>query len=156
VTALTPRPSSRRGSASTEPDRPPSDGDDRTTSPPPSFRERGRLRRRLRYLRRARELGYRDLGGLVFDLSRFNRERPDLVHAKIAALESLDRELRKLEVALDDHRSVSVLREPGVAQCAECGALHGSEDRYCPACGTEVPARRQRTPSTARVPPDTA
>ena len=29
----------------------------------PSFRQRGRLRRRLRYLRRVRELGFRDLGG---------------------------------------------------------------------------------------------
>src|SRR5262249_17511758 len=39
----------------------------------PSFRDRGRLRRRLRYLRRVRELGFRDLGGLAFDLHRFSR-----------------------------------------------------------------------------------
>src|SRR3954452_24486128 len=39
----------------------------------PSFRDRGKLRRRLRYLRRVRELGFRDLGGLVFDLDRFGR-----------------------------------------------------------------------------------
>src|SRR5688572_26385339 len=68
-----------------------------TDAAPPSFRSRGRMRRRLRYLRRARELGFRDLGGLVFDLRRFDRDRPDLVDAKIHALHEVDRELRALE-----------------------------------------------------------
>src|SRR4051794_25570676 len=42
------------------------------TEEPPSadesWRRRSGMRRRLRYLRRARELALRDLGGLVFDL----------------------------------------------------------------------------------------
>lgn len=101
----------------------------------PGFRERGRLRRRLRYLRRARELGYRDLGGLVFDLRRFERERPDLVEAKLDALAALDGELRALEAVLGDHRAIHELREPGIASCARCGALHSSEANYCPNCG---------------------
>jgi hypothetical protein len=101
----------------------------------PSFRSRGRMRRRLRYLRRARELGFRDLGGLVFDLRRFERERPDLVEAKLHALFEVDRELRALERALDDRREIHELREPGIASCPRCGALHGSEARYCPSCG---------------------
>ena len=104
----------------------------------PSFRDRGRLRRRLRYLRRIRELGFRDLGGLVFDLDRFGRDRQDLVRAKLDALAAIDRELRSLEVALDDVRPVEELQEPGITSCPTCGALHGSEARFCPSCGTPV------------------
>jgi hypothetical protein len=101
----------------------------------PSSRERGRLRRRLRYLRRIRELGFRDLGGLVFDLDRFGRDRQDLVRAKLDALSAIDGELRGIEAALGDERPVEELYEPGVSSCAHCGALHGSEARFCPSCG---------------------
>src|SRR5690242_18937503 len=79
-----------------------------------SFRTRGAMRRRLRYLRRARELGFRDLGGLVFDLRRFQRDRPDLVDAKVHALHKVDTELRALERALADRRDVTELREAGI------------------------------------------
>jgi hypothetical protein len=104
-------------------------------TPTPAWLTRGRLRRRLRHLRGARELGLRDLGGLVFDLHRFERERPDLVKAKLEALATLDTERRQLEDALDDHREVDVLREPGLASCTSCGALLASEARYCSNCG---------------------
>lgn len=96
---------------------------------------RSRMRRRLRYLRRVRELAFRDLGGLVFDLHRFGRERPDLVELKLAGLASIDAELRALEAALADERDVEELAEPGISACAHCGALHGSDARFCPACG---------------------
>jgi hypothetical protein len=102
---------------------------------PASFRSRGAMRRRLRYLRRARELGFRDLGGLVFDLRRFERERPELVDAKIYALHEVDEELRALERELGDRREVTELREPGIASCPRCGALHGSDARFCSSCG---------------------
>jgi ribosomal protein L40E len=104
----------------------------------PSFRQRGRLRRRLRYLRRARELGFRDLGGLVFDQHRFSSVNEELVSGKLAALAAVDRELRALEHALDDRRPLTELREPGISVCARCGALHGSEARFCPSCGVPV------------------
>jgi ribosomal protein L40E len=104
----------------------------------PSFRHRGRLRRRLRYLRRVRELGFRDLGGLVFDQHRFSQVNEALVHGKLAALAAVDAELRALEHVLDDRRSLTELREPGVSVCSRCGALHGSEARFCPSCGTPV------------------
>jgi hypothetical protein len=109
----------------------------KTAAPPsaPSFRDRGRLRRRLRYLRRARELGFRDLGGLVFDLRRFDRERPDLVQAKLDGLAGMDQELRALEIALDQRTPIHELREPGIASCPRCDALHATYDRFCPACG---------------------
>ena len=101
----------------------------------PSFRDRGRLRRRLRYLRRVRELGFRDLGGLVFDQHRFSQANEELVRGKVDALAAVDGELRALEVALDDRRPITELREPGISVCPRCGGLHGSEARYCPSCG---------------------
>jgi ribosomal protein L40E len=103
----------------------------------PSFRDRGRLRRRLRYLRRVRELGFRDLGGLAFDLHRFARRNDELVLGKLAALDAVDRELRAIERVLDQRRDIIELREPGVAACPRCGALHGSDARFCPQCGTQ-------------------
>ena len=102
-----------------------------------SFRDRGRLRRRLRFLRRARELAFRDVGGLIFDLRRFGRDRPDLVEAKLTALGTVDRELRALERVLDDRRPIHELREPGLSSCPRCGALHASEDNFCPRCGLQ-------------------
>jgi hypothetical protein len=104
----------------------------------PSFRHRGRLRRRLRYLRRVRELGFRDLGGLVFDQHRFSSVNEELVRGKLGALAAVDGELRALEQALDDRRPITELREPGVSVCARCGGLHGSEARFCPSCGVPV------------------
>jgi ribosomal protein L40E len=103
-----------------------------------SFRDRGRLRRRLRFLRRARELAYRDIGGLIFDLRRFGRDRQDLLDAKLGALGDVDQELRALERALDDRRPVHELREPGISSCARCGALHSSEANFCPHCGLQL------------------
>jgi ribosomal protein L40E len=102
-----------------------------------SFRDRGRLRRRLRYLRRVRELGFRDLGGLAFDLHRFARRNDELVLGKLAALDAVDRELRAIERVLDERRDIIELREPGIAACPRCGALHGSDARFCPQCGTQ-------------------
>jgi hypothetical protein len=102
-----------------------------------SFRDRGRLRRRLRFLRRARELAFRDVGGLIFDMRRFERDRPDLVEAKISALTAVDQELRALERVLDDRRPIHELREPGLSSCPRCGALHASEDNFCPRCGLQ-------------------
>jgi hypothetical protein len=103
-----------------------------------SFRDRGKLRRRLRFLRRTRELAYRDIGGLIFDMRRFNRSRQDLLDAKLGALGAVDQELRSLERALDDRRPIHELREPGISSCARCGALHDSEANFCPHCGLQL------------------
>jgi hypothetical protein len=101
----------------------------------PSFRDRGKLRRRLRYLRRVRELGYRDLGGLTFDLHRFGRDGAPLIQEKLAALGAVDAELRAVERALGEERAFVDLHEAGIAACPRCAALHGSEARFCPSCG---------------------
>src|SRR3954466_15463221 len=107
-------------------------------APEESWRQRTLMRRRLRYLRRARELALRDLGGLVFDLDRFSRERPDLVRAKLDGLAAMDTARRTLEAALGEQHDVDVLREPGIASCPRCGALHASEARFCSNCGLAV------------------
>jgi hypothetical protein len=132
----------RSGAVRTDGSTTPVAGVDPATAAAPSFRDRGRLRRRLRYLRRVRELGFRDLGGLVFDQHRFNRPNEELVRAKLAALQAVDAELRALEVLLDDPRPIHELREPGVAACMRCGALHGTDARFCPSCGIQISGPR--------------
>jgi ribosomal protein L32 len=107
-------------------------------APTAGFRDRGKLRRRLRFLRRARELAYRDIGGLIFDMRRFGRNRQDLLDAKLGALGAVDHELRVLEHALGDRRSIHELREPGISSCPRCGALHDSEANFCPHCGLQL------------------
>lgn len=107
----------------------------------PGFRERGRLRRRARYLRQVREIQLRDIGGLTLELHRFGRERRDLVQAKVADAAGTDAELRGLERVLDGEASIRELREAGIGgACDACGALHGSMDRYCASCGEPIGA----------------
>lgn len=118
---------------------PPAPDDGRQAeSPPPEqsgFRSRGRARRRARFLRRARELAYRDLGGLVYNLHRFGQRNDPLVLAKLNTLSLIDGELRTIESTLAERRPITVLREAGITACPRCAAIHGSEDRYCPNCG---------------------
>jgi hypothetical protein len=111
---------------------------------PPGFSERGRMRRRMRFLRKARELAYRDLGGLVFDLHRFAQRNDALVLAKLETIGRIDTELRALEATLAERRPVTVLREAGVAACPRCAAIHGSDDRFCPNCGLAMDLRAER------------
>jgi hypothetical protein len=99
------------------------------------FGARGRARRRARFLRKARELAYRDLGGLVFNLHRFAQRNDPLVVAKLSMLDRIDAELRALEGALRERQPVTVLREAGITACPRCAAIHGSEDNFCPNCG---------------------
>src|SRR5437016_14299679 len=97
-------------------------------SPPEAvgFAARGRVRRRARFLRKARELAYRDLGGLVFSLHRFGQRNDALVLAKLSTLGQIDAELRALESALEDPQPLTVLREAGITACPRCAAIHGS------------------------------
>jgi hypothetical protein len=102
----------------------------------PGFRDRARVRRRARYLRKVHEVQLRDLGGLVFDLTRFGRDRPDLVREKVEGLEQTHAELQALETVLGQPAHVTELREPGLGgTCPNCGELHGSADRFCAHCG---------------------
>jgi len=104
----------------------------------PGFQSRGRARRRARFLRKARELAYRDLGGLVFNLHRFGHRNDALVLAKLTTLGQIDSELRAIEGELGERRSITVLREAGITACPRCAAIHGSEDSFCPNCGLSM------------------
>ncbi len=94
------------------------------------------MRRRVRYLRQLREIQLRDIGGFVLELHRFGRERPDLIEAKVAWAAQTDVELRALERALGEDHAMRELREPGIGgACENCGAVYGSQDRFCATCG---------------------
>ena len=122
---------------------------------------RGKMRRRARFLRRARELALRDLGGLVYEAHAREQDGGALVKEKVQHLAVLDEELRGLETALGTPRGDTVLREPGVGgTCPRCGELHASDARFCSACGLDLtaaaasrsPRGRPRRPSAARRP----
>lgn len=113
-------------------------GDGANAPESPGFQSRGRARRRARFLRKARELAYRDLGGLVFNLHRFGQRNDALVLAKLTTLGHIDAELRAIEGTLGEHRSITVLREAGITACPRCAAIHGSEDSFCPNCGLSL------------------
>jgi hypothetical protein len=108
----------------------------------PGFVERGRMRRRARYLRRVREVQLRDIGGFVLELHRFGRTRADLVQAKVLGAAATDSELRALEQALGEQHRLRELREPGIGgACDRCGAVYGSGDRFCATCGVALTSR---------------
>ena len=107
---------------------------------PPAGR-RSRLRRRLRYLRRARELMLRDLGGLIFEIHRTAGgdvgAHSGVVGAKLQRLASVDAEAHAIEAALAAPRGDAVVFEPGVGgTCEVCGELYGSDARFCSNCGS--------------------
>jgi len=112
---------------------------------------RGRLRRRARFLRRARELALRDLGGLVYEAHRRERDGGGLVREKVQHLAMLDEELRGLEAELGTPRAETVVREPGVGgTCRRCGELHASDARFCSRCGLDLTAApAEATPTSA-------
>jgi hypothetical protein len=121
----------------------------------PTSKRRGRLRRRLRHLRRVREVLLRDLGGLMFEIHRSGgqTERTQAVlEEKLGRLSTVDAELRELAEILDD-RQARVLREPGIGgTCPLCGELHGSDARFCWACGTPVAPGAVRPVVSTAVP----
>ena len=127
-------------------------GEDLADQRPTTLR-RGRLRKRLRFLERERELLLRDLGGLVYEIHRTgtsaDREHHrTLVADKVARLGGLDSELESGLAALGEARGDRILREPGIGGlCPRCGEIHGSDARFCSACG--FPLELAGTPGAA-------
>lgn len=114
-----------------------------------SFLQRAVIRRRVRFLRRRRDLALHDLGGFMFESHRLAEPREELLAEKLAALGALDAELATLQRALDLREEVSVLHEPGIASCARCDTLHDSAANFCPNCGHAID---QPIPIEALVP----
>ncbi|HEY2636137.1 MAG TPA: hypothetical protein VGI54_02015 [Solirubrobacteraceae bacterium] len=113
-------------------------------APPATLRERSRMRRRVRYLRAAREVELRNLGGLVYELSRFRRRRDDLVKRRLESLAQADAEMAALEAALRTSTPVAEVRQPGVGgECPRCRRIHGTSDRFCAHCGLDLRAESE-------------
>src|SRR4029079_10768853 len=86
---------------------------------PTTSARRGKLRRRVAFLRAARELLLRDLGGFVYELYRPAHDIHAEAHRRlrdthVARLGRVDTELHELEMLLDDVRRQVLVREPGV------------------------------------------
>ena len=121
---------------------------------PPAGRP-GRLRRRLRYLRRARELMLRDLGGLVYEVHRSGggdySGHGAVIGSKVARLTSLDAESDAIEAALAAPRSETVVFQPGVGgTCDFCGELYSSAARFCSHCGSPTGSAVRATAAVAQ------
>ncbi len=127
------------------------DPHDLATAPAASAR-RGKLRRRLRYLRHVRELLLRDLGGFTYEVHRTaggTAQEPQrrLTAAKSERIAALDAEVLALESRLGEPHAEALLREPGIGgTCHECGELHASDAHFCSRCGAplDAKARAQR------------
>ena len=123
---------------------------------------RGSLRRRVRYLRAAREVLLRDLGGFYYEVHRTAGTAPNAAHRKLlehkaGRLSVIDEELRQLVTRLGiEPGTTTVVREPGVGgACPVCGELHGSDAGWCAHCGeplTDRARKRNGRPSTTRSP----
>ncbi len=139
IPGATPAEPSTPAQAAAQPQQPAPEGtppaDQQSPAPATGFGSRGRTRRRVRFLRKARELAYRDLGGLVYNLHRFGQRNDPLVLDKLNTLGQIDGELRALEGSLGQVSPVTVLREAGITACPRCAAIHSSEDHFCPNCG---------------------
>jgi hypothetical protein len=125
---------------------------------PAASARRGKLRRRLRYLRHVRELLLRDLGGFTYEVHRTAGGTAQESHRRLAAakaerISKLDEEVLALEARLGEPHAEMVLREPGIGgTCPECGELHASDAHFCSRCGAPLDekARAQRA---ATAPP---
>jgi hypothetical protein len=116
-----------------------------------SFLQRAVIRRRVRFLRRRRELALHDLGGFLFESHRLGQPREDLLADKLAALTALDDELALLQQSLSLREELAVLREPGIAACAHCATIRDSAANFCPNCGRPAASPAEDEPEIASV-----
>jgi len=102
-------------------------------------RERGRMRRRLRELRRLREATLLELGALVLEAHRHDRDDSPVIKRKAAEVATIDEEARVLAQALDTDAGLDTVVTAGVAgPCPTCGTLASTAARFCSTCGTPL------------------
>jgi hypothetical protein len=111
--------------------------------PPNSSRERGRLRRRLRELRRLREALLLELGALVMEAHRHGREDDSpVIQRKAADAAGVDAEARAIAEALGTEGGLDTIVAAGIAgPCPTCGTLTSTAARFCSTCGTALDGR---------------
>jgi hypothetical protein len=105
-------------------------------------RERGRMRRQLRELRRLRVAQLLELGALVLEAHRHDRDDTPVIKSKAAEAAATDAEARALAEALDTNAGLDTVVAAGIAgPCPTCGTLTSTAARFCPACGTALDGR---------------
>ncbi len=138
---------------------------DELAARPATSARRSRLRRRVAFLRAAREVLLRDLGGFMYEVHRTAHDIEHEAHrrlreTKLTRLARVDAELHEIETRLDDVRRQVLVREPGVGgECPQCGELFSSWAHYCGNCGLPLTesarkdlAARTAVPEPARAP----
>jgi hypothetical protein len=114
---------------------------------PAGSRERGRMRRRLRELRRLREAQLLELGALVLEAHRHDRDDSPVVKAKAAEAAATDAEARAIADALDTDADLETIVATGIAgPCPTCGTLASTSARFCATCGTPLDGRPDAAP----------
>lgn len=122
---------------------------ERLDAPATEGARRSSLRRRVRYLRRVREVLLRDLGGFYYEVHRAGTSHGghrDILETKAGRVDAIDHELRALEERLGAERpSETVLHEPGIGgNCPTCGELYASDAGWCSHCGTPLSERARK------------
>jgi hypothetical protein len=116
-------------------------------------RERGRMRRRLRELRRLREAQLLELGALVLEAHRHDRDDSPVIKHKAAEAAAIDAEARALAEALDTDAGLDTVVAAGIAgPCPTCGTLASTAARFCSTCGTPLDGRPGAAPRTDATP----
>jgi hypothetical protein len=114
---------------------------------PTGSRERGRLRRRLRELRRLREAQLLELGALVLEAHKHGRDDTPVIKHKAAEAAATDAEARSVANALDTEAGLDTLVTAGIAgPCPTCGTLASTAARFCSTCGTPLDGRPNPAP----------
>ena len=96
------------------------------------------MRRRLRAVRRDRDARLLELGALVFELRRRERDAPALVEVAVQRVQALDEEERALVAAVAGPEVVAA--NAASPDCGSCHAPLPPGARFCPACGGPVAA----------------
>jgi hypothetical protein len=110
-------------------------------------RERGRMRRRLRELRRLREAQLLELGALVLEAHRHGRDDSPVIKTKAADAAAIDAEARALADALGSDAGLDTVVAAGIAgPCPTCGTLTSTSARFCSNCGTALDGRPGAAP----------
>jgi hypothetical protein len=122
-------------------------------TPPSGSRERGRMRRRLRELRRLREALLLELGALVLEAHRHDRDDSPVIKRKAAEAATVDSEARAIADALGTDGGLDTIVAAGIAgPCPTCGTLTSTAARFCPTCGTALDGRPDAAPAQVAEP----